>query len=356
MRTKTPTPARRPASAALDPERAAQVARATLPLMAQYNVPPTPSNYAVWFEFASGRNAPLVTEINEIIDQKRPFTPETCDYLYRRHISTDTDKRLIEDANEQAKTLLADIIRLVDSLSNENTDYTGELDAFATRLSAQTNSLSDLRPMVEAIVSKTRTLHHRSYEMNRKLEESTTEIRVLKRNLEQIRVDSSRDFLTGIANRRVFDEAIARMTEDCNTNGGELCLLMIDVDHFKKFNDQFGHLLGDEVLRLVGRTLNEHIRGSDLVARYGGEEFAVLLPSTPLSGALVVADKLRSAIASRQIRKKDSGEVLGAVTVSVGVSMFRERADTIDSFIKRADDALYRSKKGGRNKVTQESA
>lgn len=345
--TSKPTP--------IDSERAMQVARATLPMMAQHDVPPTPGNYAVWYEFASGRNLPLVKEMNEIIDQERPFTPELCDYLYRRHISTDTDKRTLEEANEQAKALMADVIRLVDAMSGENSDYSGELDTFATRLSAQANNLSDLRPMVEMIVDKTRSIRKRSTEMSKKLEASTAEIRVLRRNLEQIKVDSSRDFLTGVANRRVFDEAIERMVADCKQHNGELCLLMIDVDHFKKFNDNHGHLLGDEILRLVARTLNENIRGSDLVARYGGEEFAVLLPSTPLSGALVVADKLRASIASRQVRKKDSGEVLGSVTVSIGVSMCR-KSDTVEAMIKRADDALYRAKKGGRNKVTQESA
>jgi diguanylate cyclase len=132
---------------------------------------------------------------------------------------------------------------------------------------------------------------------------------------------------------------------------------MLDIDHFKQFNDKFGHLLGDEVLKIVARAITYCVRGKDIVARYGGEEFCVLLPGTPLSGAMKVADTIRTTIAMRDLKRKDTGESFGSITVSVGAAQFRSRGeDDIDALVKRADDALYRSKMAGRNRVTGESA
>jgi diguanylate cyclase len=137
---------------------------------------------------------------------------------------------------------------------------------------------------------------------------------------------------------------------------GELCLLMIDIDHFKKFNDRFGHLIGDEVLKTVAKTLINTLKGQDMVARFGGEEFVVILPTTKIEGAMIVAESIRSAIASKELKRKDTGESFGVITISMGVARFRHDSDTLPLLMKRADDALYESKKNGRNRVTRESA
>src|SRR6185312_12323338 len=131
----------------------------------------------------------------------------------------------------------------------------------------------------------------------------------------------------------------------------EMCLLMIDIDHFKNFNDEFGHLLGDEVLKIVARTLTEILKGRDVVARFGGEEFVAILPETPIEGAMKVADIIRGAIAGRELKRKDTGTSFGSITVSIGVARYRPEEDTLPTLIQRADTALYTSKHGGRNRV-----
>jgi diguanylate cyclase len=128
---------------------------------------------------------------------------------------------------------------------------------------------------------------------------------------------------------------------------------MIDIDHFKKFNDTYGHLVGDQVLRLVARTMVENLKGRDIIARYGGEEFVILLPSTKLEDAIRVGDHLRSCLGNKSIRKRNSNETLGTVTVSIGATLYYA-GELLDEFIGRADIALYKAKNAGRNQVATE--
>jgi diguanylate cyclase len=190
--------------------------------------------------------------------------------------------------------------------------------------------------------------------MNQRLEESREEIESLKRNLQQVTNESQRDFLTGVFNRKTFERLVDDQMLHAKANRSALCLMMIDIDHFKQFNDRFGHLLGDEVLKTVARTLMDTLKGRDVVARFGGEEFIVTLPETPMEGALKVAEMIRSSIASKQLKRKNTGEIYGTITVSIGVAFYRPDTDTLPTLIKRADDALYQSKRTGRNKITNE--
>ncbi|WP_255313441.1 sensor domain-containing diguanylate cyclase [Pseudomonas protegens] len=157
------------------------------------------------------------------------------------------------------------------------------------------------------------------------------------------------DALTGLANRRQFD--LFTQTEMGRAKRGQrtLALLMIDVDHFKRFNDRYGHLVGDECLRRISAIIRENIRRpGDLAARFGGEEFAVVLPATDYVGAFIVAEKIRKAVLRAEIEHKDSG--IGLVTVSIGVGACSPSVeDTLDGLIGAADEALYVAKTSGRN-------
>jgi two-component system, cell cycle response regulator len=163
--------------------------------------------------------------------------------------------------------------------------------------------------------------------------------------LEQIQRMADTDGLTGVANRRIFDVTLARELQRSRRESGSVSLVLLDVDHFKAFNDRHGHLAGDEALQAVARALEQANRGFDLVARYGGEEFAVILPGCSAEESLPVAERLRQVVRGL--------EPATPITLSVGVSTFPDDADDADSLVKAADDALYASKRAGRDRVAR---
>ncbi len=169
-----------------------------------------------------------------------------------------------------------------------------------------------------------------------------------------MRTESLTDPLTSLANRKYFDQALASAIAEAAADNEAMSLLMTDIDHFKKFNDTYGHLTGDQVLRLVALSVKQNVKGQDIAARYGGEEFAVILPNTVLRSAVTVADHIRRAVMSKELMKRSTGEHLGRVTISIGVAALRP-GDSAQSLIGRADACLYAAKRSGRNRVICEA-
>jgi len=168
-----------------------------------------------------------------------------------------------------------------------------------------------------------------------------------------VRRDATTDGLTNLANRKFFDEELERACAEADNTGAKMCLAVLDIDHFKTFNDTWGHQTGDQVLRLVAMTLKSNIKGKDMAARYGGEEFAAILPETDLEGAIIVADNIRKAVQAMELLKRSTNEKLGRITASFGVAMYKV-GDTPSSLIERADRCLYAAKHAGRNRVLSE--
>jgi diguanylate cyclase len=129
---------------------------------------------------------------------------------------------------------------------------------------------------------------------------------------------------------------------------------MCDIDHFKAFNDTWGHQTGDQVLRLVANCLSENVKGRDTAARYGGEEFVVILPQTQLAGAVNLANQIRAKVESKKLVKKSTGDILGIITISCGVTQY-DPNESAEDFVRRADECLYAAKRAGRNRVISET-
>jgi diguanylate cyclase len=342
------------ASATESRENAVKFARLILPMMSKHNIPPTPQNYAVWYAYVSSGNRALMREIDGIVQGNHVFTDDVNDYLYDKFLSQNAGRQALDDTAAAIQGVLGSLLTVLTQVSGDAASYKDSLDVQVNHLAEQL-SHPELKLLVQEILEKAREVQAKGGQLQAKLGQSREEVESLSRNLEQLMQESQKDFLTGVGNRRAFNGTIGEAMEIAKHKKSELSLLMVDIDHFKKFNDRFGHLIGDEVLKAVARTLRESVRGKDFIARYGGEEFAVILPDTPLSGAMVVAENIRRNIAESGLIRRDTGENYGTITVSIGVAVLKIASDTVTTFIKRADDALYRSKKGGRNKVTQES-
>jgi len=332
-------------------------AKAALSIMVERAVEPTPVNYSVWYHYVTGDIKNLNKEIDTFLKKRSlTITDDVNIYLYNKYI-TPADKNeeeAVSHASQNAQTVLGEIMGVIDKFSGDTQTYNNQIDTHVNDLSKKITDPA-LKEMAREIISRAVAIRDSGTALHSKLEESRHEVVQLKDSLEKATTESHRDFLTGVSNRKALEKKLDELTAWARESKADLCLLMIDIDHFKRFNDKFGHLVGDEVLKSVGATLFDSIKGKDFVARYGGEEFAVLLPNTPLAGALIVGENIRRTIQETKLTHKDTGDVIAEVTISIGVARYRPEHDSTAVFISRADNALYRSKMGGRNRVTQES-
>jgi diguanylate cyclase len=326
--------------------------RLALPLMAKHNVPTTPKNYTVWYEYVSGHNNELRKTIDKMIDKGETFTAEKNETLYRR-FCTEKDEDELRKLRENLQLVLKTILGEVTKLSGETGKYESLVSESVEKLSEDL-SVESIRKVVNEILVETRAVGKFGQEIQERLRETKQELDALQRKFEQAKTEAMMDFLTGVANRKAFDQALAACTGAAASGANDLCLLLIDIDHFKRFNDTFGHIVGDEVLKFVTKKTKEIVRGRDFLARFGGEEFAVILPGTPLEGAKTVAENIRSFFAQANLKSTLTSKKLGMITVSIGAASYRP-GEPAQDFIDRCDQALYVAKNTGRNRVATES-
>jgi diguanylate cyclase len=308
-----------------------------------------PRNYEIWYVYATGYNAPLNKVINETLARNGRLTEADLEQIYETYLSHIKTTDRIDKVGARVIGEIDDVMKLLTDALAMSTTYGASLDGASKKLSAA-KSGQQVKAIVQTLVKSTGEMRDLNKALEERLTLSKSEISNLQQSLEAIRAESLTDPLTGLGNRKYFDRMIEMSVQHALAFNEPLSLLMFDIDHFKSFNDSYGHLTGDQVLRLVGMSLKQTIKGRDITARYGGEEFAVVLPNTALRPALTVADHIRRAVMAKELKKKSTGEILGRVTISVGVSMLKPDDDT-DSLIERADACLYAAKRHGRNRV-----
>lgn len=308
-----------------------------------------PRNYEIWYVYATGYNAPLNKIINETLARNGKLTEADLEQIYDTYLSHIKTTDRIDKVGARVIGEIDDVVDVLSEALGMTSSYDASLSGAAKELSLAKQA-EQIKSIIESLLRSTGEMRESNKTLEDRLILAKSEISNLQQSLEAIRAESLTDPLTGLGNRKYFDRMIGMAVQSALASGEPLSLLLFDIDHFKSFNDSYGHLTGDQVLRLVGLSLKQTIKGQDITARYGGEEFAVVLPNTALRQALTVADHIRRAVMAKELKKKSTGEILGRVTISVGVSMLKQGDDT-EALIERADACLYAAKRNGRNRV-----
>jgi diguanylate cyclase len=327
-------------------EQSAELLRMVLPLMARHSASFHPLSYAVWYEYVSGTNLLLRSVIDARLKESPVLTDRDIEQLFDRHVAM----RDIESSG-RVRSEIARLVKQVEGVATEAGHevhhYGEELHGYRERLreDAGKDSISEV---VESLIGETTRVRVKTEMYHEHLKKSSEEVERLRGELELVQGLALSDPLTGLLNRRGFEQQRQRL---CGKSAAGLTMLIIDIDHFKAINDAHGHLLGDRVIAAVANVLRSCVGERGPIARMGGEEFAVMLSHTSSAGGVELAERIRSNVQHGKIRRADTDETIGNVTVSVGVASCGEN-EQFESMLSRADRALYQSKTAGRNRVT----
>ncbi|MCG8357821.1 MAG: GGDEF domain-containing protein [Kiloniellales bacterium] len=335
----------------VQPERTSEAfGTAALKAMKQLEIPANPQNYAVWFTYESGSDPELKRTLDGWIEQKLPFTQERCEEAYQRFFQQNASLPDLGEVSQGISQAIESALSDIGEAEKNASQYGLKLVKFSGSVAAA-DGCEDIKSLVTAVAGETRRMEERNRALEQRLRRSSEHIVDLNQKLADVTKEAMTDSLTGLANRKCFDLELRRATRSFDETGQALCLMFLDIDHFKKFNDTHGHQVGDLVLKLVASFLRNAAGSRDTPARYGGEEFAIVMPKAKLPEALRGADVLRRAISSKNITRKSTGEQLGRVTVSIGIAEHRS-GDSPEELVERADLALYAAKNKGRNCVS----
>jgi diguanylate cyclase len=334
----------------VDFEYATTIADRASRFMSQHAVPPTPENFSVWFNYAMGASPALRKTIDILVANKRNFDSATNHDLYVTYVKPRADSGVAEDFPEQLQGVISSAKEFLATAISDNRSQIETLG----EVSSQCGASSDPRPIIERLVIELSNATARASSLEVNFIETSEELEKIRDSLKLAEQHSNTDALTGLANRRALEEFVRSAQITSMETGEPLSILMIDIDHFKKFNDSFGHQVGDQVLRLVAKVLQENVRGDDLAARYGGEELMAVLPGTAVDICAEIAERIRRRISEARLTRRATGEEISSVTVSIGVAQFR-LAESAEMMIERCDRALYQAKRSGRNRTITES-
>ncbi len=313
----------------------------------------TPRNFEIWYTYATGYKPSLNQKINEALKQSGSLSESDLEQLYDSYLSPVRLSDKIDNFGSQVIGEIDQVMAMIDVAAGSATHYTESLVDMSEKLGSSKDRAT-LRVIVESLVQNTKEMELANQQLEASLSASKQEISELQEHLDAVHTESLTDPLTQLANRKFFDATLEEAIADARAKNEALSLMMTDIDHFKNFNDSYGHLTGDQVLRLVATSVKNNVKGQDTAARYGGEEFAVILPNTALRSAVTVADHIRRAVMTKELMKRSTGEHLGRVTISIGVATLR-RSDNAQLLIERTDSCLYAAKRNGRNRVMSET-
>lgn len=336
----------RPGTDGLD--RVHAVAAQVMQSLERFRLAPIPENYELLYLYHEGSHPALAREINARLAAGELLDDATCRLLHARHVARVGLQRAVEEAGEQLTHLTSRLNAEVGDAETSLRQVAERIERLATR-AAKAEQVDELRQIVGLAFGEARALVDSASQLEHRLRVTRAELAAVTEAFVAARREAETDPLTGLPNRRRLERALAHALERVRRGGAAPILLFADIDHFKQFNDRYGHLTGDYVLRAIAQLLRANVKDRDLVCRWGGEEFAVLLAPVSLQEAEQVAERLRRLVASRRIRERSTGRELGRVTLSIGLGEAAAH-ETPEAWVARVDRALYRAKARGRDR------
>jgi diguanylate cyclase len=331
-----------------------RLGRKALDLMEAQKVWPTPLNYELWMHCIGDPNGQIASEIQRLILTGETITEAISEDLAAAYLPKARINEQIRDAGDKLSRELESVAKAIAAATQSSQVYGATLAGASKELKSNV-SVDAVRRLVTELSDATHKVHRENNSLEKRLKESTAEVNRLKDHLEQVRREATTDSLTNLANRKAFDEELDRCVEEAARTGEPLCLAVLDIDHFKRFNDTWGHQTGDQVIRYVASVMGRLGAPPRFAARYGGEEFGMLFPNERASEVKNILEEIRDEVSSRLLRRRSTNEELGTITVSAGLAQLRGN-ESVSAFIDRADAALYASKHAGRNRVTSAEA
>lgn len=328
-----------------DSREAAALLKQAVPLMVRHNIPPNPVHYALWYTYSKGQDPELNRHLDRVLRDFDGCPPESASRLFREYI--------IRDELEDVRAEQQQVFSLVDGMERDVSRSVMGSQTFQNRLGQCLEMLdepaSDRLPgILIELQQSTRVMQSQQEHFLGQLQSAQNEIKTLRDKLERAQRAATLDGLTELLNRTAFTRLLEKALSKASRG---VALVMLDIDHFKQFNDQYGHPLGDRVLQHVGQVLRAALPANAFAGRYGGEEFCVVLEGcADLAGARAFAEQLRLKVQSLRIKARGTDTVLDTITASFGVA-FAEPGESLESLVTRADDGLYEAKRNGRNQV-----
>lgn len=323
-----------------------QYFRKTIPLMVDNNIPITPPYYALWYTYVTHKHPKLNLKIDDLMARFGRCARYQCNDLIQEFIVNDTEAKLA--------TMQSNINQVVQSIGDSTEDAMSSAEDLNETLAKDVQMLAAQAdkaalPAAHKMVKIARSFMDKTEDYRAQLAKQNEEIQRLKEKIAETERQIFIDSLTNIYNRRKFNEDLGIYT----AAPSETCVVLVDIDHFKPFNDEYGHLVGDKVIQTVAQTLERCCSRSANGAqayRFGGEEFALLLPNAGMQTATKFANEIREHVSRLNMTNKKTGETLRPITTSLGVAQHMQ-GDSIDSLLERADTHLYDAKNAGRNCV-----
>ena len=336
-----------------DFDRTISIGERAIGYLKQFRTPAIPRNYEIFYVHTTGYNKGLSEAICKAIEKHSCLTEEDAERIYQEHLHPAEYPEQIDKIGRQVTGQIKDIIGSVAAACKRTSSFTESLNGLSDQ-AGQIKSPGQLKIVINKLVMSGNEMVGHNSDLEMKLADARKQIEQLHQSLETTRAESLTDQLTGLSNRKRFDQLLEMEMIEADGSDDPLCVMLLDIDHFKSFNDTYGHQTGDQVLGLVSMMIKTSVKGGDHTARYGGEEFSIVLPKTTLKGGLIIAERIRSAIRAKELIKKSTGKSLGQITMSIGIARYRP-GETSADLVARADICLYAAKKAGRDNVKCET-